>query len=144
MDKEASIASVQEDIINEFEFFDEWDEKYGYIIEIGKKLSPVSEEDKTPENIIKGCQSQVWMVSEYKEGKVFYYAESDAIIVKGLVSLLIRVFSGHTPDEIIGADLFFLEKIGMMKHLSPTRSNGLASMAKQIKLHALAYKAKSN
>lgn len=144
MDKEAPIASVQDDIVNEFEFFDEWDEKYGYIIELGKKLSPIADEDKTPENIIKGCQSQVWMVSEYKDGKVFYYADSDAIIVKGLVSLLIRVFSGHTPDEILSADLFFLEKIGMMKHLSPTRSNGLASMAKQIKLHALAYKAKSN
>lgn len=142
MDNVESINEIQEDIINEFDFFDEWDEKYGYVIELGKKLPELKEEEKLPENIIKGCQSQVWMVSEFKDGKVYFKADSDAIIVKGLISLLIRVYSGHTPDEILSTDLFFLDKIGMMKHLSPTRSNGLAAMAKQIKLHALAYKAK--
>lgn len=142
MDKVESINEIQEDIINEFDFFDEWDEKYGYVIELGKKLPELKEEEKLPENIIKGCQSQVWMVSAFEDGKVYFKADSDAIIVKGLISLLIRVYSGHTPDEILSTDLFFLDKIGMMKHLSPTRSNGLAAMAKQIKLHALAYKAK--
>lgn len=142
MDNVESINEIQEDIINEFDFFDEWDEKYGYVIELGKKLPELKDEEKLPENIIKGCQSQVWMVSEFEDGKVIFRADSDAIIVKGLISLLIRVYSGHTPDEILSTDLFFLDKIGMMKHLSPTRSNGLAAMAKQIKLHALAYKAK--
>lgn len=143
MDQEATIEDIQEEIINEFDFFDEWDEKYGYIIELGKKLAPLDEKHKVEENIIKGCQSQVWMVSKMEDGKVVYTADSDAIIVKGLASLLIRVMSGHSPDEIISNDLFFLEKIGMMQHLSPTRSNGLASMMKQMKLHALAYKAKA-
>lgn len=143
MNKEATIEDIQEEIINEFEFFDEWDEKYGYIIELGKKLPILPETHKTPENIIKGCQSQVWMISRLEDGKVYYQADSDAIIVKGLVSLLLRVLSGHTPDEIVSTDLFFLDKIGMMQHLSPTRSNGLAAMVKQMKLHALAYKAKT-
>lgn len=143
MNKEATIADIQEEIISEFDFFDEWDEKYGYIIELGKKLEPLDDSHKTAENIIKGCQSQVWLISKLEDGKVFFTADSDAIIVKGLASLLIRVLSGQSPDDIINTDLNFLEKIGMMQHLSPTRSNGLASMVKQMKLHALAYKAKA-
>lgn len=143
MNKSATIEAIQEEIANEFEFFDEWDEKYGYIIELGKKLPPLPEESKIESNIIKGCQSQVWMTSTYTDGKVYYRADSDAIIVKGLISLLIRVLSEHSPSEIVSGDLFFLDKIGMMQHLSQTRSNGLASMVKQMKLHALAYKAKS-
>lgn len=143
MNKEATIADIQEEIISEFDFFDEWDEKYGYIIELGKKLEPLDDSYKTADNIIKGCQSQVWLTSRLEDGKVHFIADSDAIIVKGLASLLIRVLSGHHPDEIINTDLNFLEKIGMMQHLSPTRSNGLASMVKQMKLHALAYKAKA-
>jgi cysteine desulfuration protein SufE len=143
MSKDATIEDIQEEIISEFDFFDEWDEKYGYIIELGKKLEPFPAEAKTPENIIKGCQSQVWLTSSLEDGKVIFRADSDAIIVKGLASLLIRVLSGHTPGDIVSKDLFFLDKIGMMQHLSPTRSNGLAAMAKQMKLHALAYKAKS-
>jgi cysteine desulfuration protein SufE len=142
MNNNQSIAEIQNEIVNEFNFFDEWDEKYGYIIELGKKLPEMEAEHRKPENIIKGCQSQVWLTSEYKDGIIHYKADSDAIIVKGLVSLLIRVFDKHTPDEVLNSDIFFLDKIGMMQHLSPTRSNGLASMAKQIKLIALAYKAK--
>jgi len=143
MNNTKSITEIQNEIVNEFNFFDEWDEKYGYIIELGKKLPVLEEEHKLSENIIKGCQSQVWLTSEYSDGIIHYKADSDAIIVKGLVSLLIRVYDNHTPDEILSSDLFFLEKIGMMQHLSPTRSNGLAAMAKQIKLIALAYKAKA-
>jgi cysteine desulfuration protein SufE len=142
LNKTETIEDIQGDIIREFEFFDEWDEKYGYVIELGKKLPVFPEESKVPENIIKGCQSQVWMTSRLEDGKVLFYADSDAIIVKGLISLLIRVLSGHTPDEVVSSNLYFLDKIGMMQHLSQTRSNGLAAMVKQMKLHALAYKAK--
>lgn len=142
MEQTSAIQDIQEDIINEFEFFDDWDEKYGYIIELGKKLQPLSEEHKTNSNIIKGCQSQVWMISRQEDGKVIYEADSDAIIVKGLVTLLLRILSGQKPDDIINTDLNFLQKVGLTQHLSPTRSNGLASMVKQMKLHALAYKAK--
>ena len=139
---ESSVKHIEEEIVDEFSNFDEWDEKYAYIIELGKKLLPLDEKYKVPDNIIKGCQSQVWLTSHLEDDKVVYTADSDAIIVKGLVSLLLRVLSNHNPDEIISADLNFLEKIGMKQHLSPTRSNGLASMIKQMKMHALAYKAK--
>src|SRR6185437_16969166 len=134
-----SINDIQDNIINDFSLFDEWDEKYAYIIELGKKLDPLSEEYKTEKYIIKGCQSQVWLHSYLKDGKVFFEADSDAIITKGLVSLLIKILSGHKPEEIANADLYLLEKIGMKQHLSPTRSNGLASMVKQMKLYAIAF-----
>jgi cysteine desulfuration protein SufE len=137
-----TIKEIQDQVVEEFSFFDEWDEKYGYIIELGKKLAPLDPKYKVEENKIKGCQSQVWLHSYLQDGKVIFEAESDAVIVKGLVSLMVRVLSGHTPDEIVNTPLEFIEKIGMNQHLSPTRSNGLASMVKQMKLHALAYKAK--
>jgi len=137
-----SINDIQDNIINDFSLFDEWDEKYAYIIELGKKLDPLSEEYKTEKYIIKGCQSQVWLHSYLKDGKVFFEADSDAIITKGLVSLLIKILSGHKPEEIANADLYLLEKIGMKQHLSPTRSNGLASMVKQMKLYAIAFNTK--
>ena len=137
-----TINDIQDKTISDFSLFDEWDEKYGYIIELGKKLGPLSEEYKTEEYKIKGCQSQVWLHSYLQDGKVFFEADSDAIIVKGLVSLLIKILSGHKPEEIANADLYFMEKIGMKQHLSPTRSNGLASMVKQMKLYAIAYNTK--
>ena len=121
---------------------DEWDDKYAYIIELGKKIPELSQEYKTDQNIIKGCQSKVWMTSKLEGNKVTYQADSDAIIVKGLISLLLKTFSGHSPDEIIQTEPYFIEKIGMSQHLSMTRSNGLASMVKQMKLDALAYKAR--
>jgi cysteine desulfuration protein SufE len=137
-----SVNDIQNEVVEEFSFFEEWDEKYGYIIEMGKKLSPLSEVYKTEANKIKGCQSQVWLNSYLEGDKVIYEADSDSTIVKGLVSLLIRVLSGHQPEEILQTDLDFMERIGMSQHLSPSRSNGLASMVKQMKIHALAYKAK--
>jgi cysteine desulfuration protein SufE len=137
-----SIRDTQEAIVEEFSFFDEWDEKYSYIIDLGKMLSPLDEKYRTEENKIKGCQSQVWLNSYLKDGKVIFEADSDATIVKGLASLMVRVLSGHEPDEILDTELNFIERIGMTQHLSPTRSNGLASMVKQMKLHALAYKSK--
>ena len=137
-----TINTIQDNIINDFSLFDEWDEKYGYIIELGKKLSPLSEVYKTDEYKIKGCQSQVWLHPYLLDGKIFFEGDSDAIIVRGLVNLLIKILSGHTPEEIANADLYFMEKIGMQQHLSITRSNGLASMVKQMKLYAIVYKAK--
>lgn len=144
MNEIKSIAAIEADIIEEFTLFDTWDEKYEYIIDMGKKLKPLAPEHKKDENKIKGCQSTVWMVSEYKDGRVYYYADSDAVIVKGLVSMLIRVLSGHTPQEIIDAPLGFIDAIGMKQHLAPTRSNGLLSMVKQMKLDAMAYLAKES
>ena len=138
----STIQEIQEDIISNFELFDDWDDKYAYIIELGKKLPVLDTTDKTDDNIIRGCQSLVWMTSRLIDHKVHYYAESDAIIVKGLVSLLLRVYSGSSPDEILGAEPYFMERIGMQKHLSMTRSNGLVSMIKTIKIHALAYQTK--
>lgn len=134
-----SIAETEEEIIEDFSLFDSWDEKYEYIIDMGKKLKPLEEEHKKDENKIKGCQSTVWMISEFKDGRVYYRAESDAVIVKGLVSMLIRVLSGHTPQEIIDAKLGFIDAIGMRQHLAQTRSNGLLSMVKQMKLDASVY-----
>jgi cysteine desulfuration protein SufE len=134
-----TINSIQDSIIDDFSLMDEWDEKYAYIIELGKKLSPLPEEHKTDKNIIKGCQSKVWMISSFDNNKVTYHADSDAIIVKGLISLLIKIYSGHPPDEIIHTEPYFIDKIGMRQHLSMTRSNGLAAMVKEMKLHALAY-----
>lgn len=139
MSESKSIAQIEDEIVDDFSLFDTWDEKYEYIIDMGKKLKPLEEEHKRDENKIKGCQSTVWMVSEFKDGKVFYRAESDAVIVKGLVSMLIRVLSGHTPKEIIDAKLEFIDRIGMKQHLAQTRSNGLLSMVKQMKLDATVY-----
>jgi cysteine desulfuration protein SufE len=136
------VKDIQDEVVEEFSFFEEWDEKYAYLIEMGKKLSPLSEVYKTEANKIKGCQSQVWLNSRLEGDKVIYEADSDSTIVKGLVSLLIRVLSGHPPEEILETELNFMERIGMSQHLSPSRSNGLASMVKQMKIHALAYKAK--
>jgi cysteine desulfuration protein SufE len=138
-----TIPEIEEEIIDEFSLFDSWDEKYEYIIDMGKKLKPLDDIYKKDENKIKGCQSTVWMVSELKDGKVIYKAESDAVIVKGLVSMLIRVLSGHSPKEIIDAKLEFIDRIGMKQHLAQTRSNGLLSMVKQMKLDATVYFAKS-
>lgn len=135
-----TIEEIEEDIIDEFSLFDSWEEKYEYVIDLGKKLEPLDDKYKIGENIIKGCQSTVWLTSELKDGKVFFKADSDAVIVKGLVSMLIKVLSGHEPDKILEAKLNFIREIGMMTHLAQTRSNGLLAMVKQIKNYALAYK----
>ena len=137
-----NIEEIESEIIEEFEMFDDWMQKYEYLIEIGKSLILIDPQFKTEKNTIKGCQSLVWLHSELKNGVVIYTADSDAIITKGMVALMIRVLSNHTPDEIISSKLDFVEKIGLTKHLSPTRSNGLVSMIKQMKLDAIAYKAK--
>lgn len=137
---EKDILEIESEFIESFSFLDTWEEKYEYIIELGKKLPVLEEQDKTEDRKIKGCQSTVWLVSSYRNGKVFFKADSDAMIVKGLISMLIAVLSGHTPEEIIGASLDFIEKIGMHAHLAQTRSNGLRAMVKQMKDYALAYK----
>jgi cysteine desulfuration protein SufE len=131
-----TIAETENEIIGEFEMFDQWDDKYQYLIDLGKSLEPMDENLKTEDRLIKGCQSQVWMHSELKDGKVIYHADSDAIITKGLVALMVRVLSGHSPKEIVDAPLTFIDKIGLKDHLSPTRSNGLLAMVKQMKLDA--------
>jgi cysteine desulfuration protein SufE len=135
-----SINELQDEIIEEFELFDDdWEGKYEYIIDLGKKLSPMSEDLKTEDNIIKGCQSVVWLSAKFENGVVVFEGDSQAIIVKGLVNMLLKVLSKHTPEEILNADLYFIEKIGLTSHLAQTRSNGLASMVKQMKTYALAY-----
>ena len=138
----STINNIQDEIIDEFSGLTDWMDKYAYIIELGNAVEALEEKHKTPDNIIEGCQSRVWLVADEKDGKIEFRADSDAIIVKGLISLLIRVFSGHTPDEILEADLYFLKEIGLQEHLSPTRSNGLLAMIKQMRVYALAYKAK--
>lgn len=140
MSNNKSIKEVEDEIIEAFSWFETWEEKYEYIIELGKKLPVLDDKHKLEENIIKGCQSTVWLVADFREGKVFYHADSDAIIVKGLISMLISVLSGHPPDEILEAKLDFIREIGMMTHLAQTRSNGLVAMIKQIKNYALAFK----
>lgn len=134
-----TINDLQDEIIADFELFDDWEGKYEYIIDLGKKMPLLSNEFKTEENIIKGCQSVVWLHAYYKDGKIFFEGDSQAIIVKGLVSMLLNVLSGHTPNEILHSDLYFIEKVGLTSHLAQTRSNGLASMVKQMKTYALAY-----
>ena len=141
MSETKTILEIEKEIVDEFSLFDSWEDKYEYIIDMGKKLKPLDDIYKKEETKIKGCQSTVWMVSEYKDGKVYYKAESDAVIVKGLVSMLIRVLSGHAPEEIISAKLEFIDQIGMKQHLAQTRSNGLLSMVKQMKLDATVYQA---
>lgn len=133
-----TIQEREKDLISEFEMFEDWDSKYEYIIELGKDLPLIDAKYKTDENKIKGCQSQVWLHAEKKDGKIYFTADSDAIITKGIISLLVRVFSGATPEEIKKADLGFIDKIGLTNHLSPTRSNGLLSMVKQMKYYAIA------
>ncbi|MDP4203877.1 MAG: SufE family protein [Bacteroidota bacterium] len=138
-----TINEAQDQVIEEFSEFSDWMDKYAYLIDLGNSLDPIDEKAKIPQNLIEGCQSRVWLDAEEQGGKIVFTAESDAVIVKGIISLLIRVMSGHTPDEILEADLYFIDQIGLKEHLSPTRANGLLSMVKQIKLYALAFKAKS-
>ena len=142
MSDQKNIQAIEKEIVDEFSLFDSWDDKYEYIIDLGKKLAPLENQHKIDENKVRGCQSTVWLVADYKQGKVFYKAESDAVIVKGLISMLIRVLSGHSTDEIIEAKLDFIRQIGMTTHLAQTRSNGLLAMVKQMKNFALAYKIK--
>lgn len=138
-----TIEDTENEIVEEFEMFDDWMQKYEHIIDLGKSLPIIDEKYKTDESLIKGCQSRVWMHSEFIDGKIIFTADSDAIITKGMVALMIRVLSNHAPEEIINAQLNFIEKIGLTQHLSPTRSNGLVSMIKQMKLDAVAFKLKS-
>ena len=133
------MKETEEELIQEFEMFDDWMDKYNYIIELGKDLPMIDPQFKTEEFLISGCQSQVWLHPDMRDGKLYFSADSDAIITKGIVNLLIRVLSGHTPQEILDNDLSYIDAIGLKNHLSPTRSNGLASMIKQIKMYALAY-----
>lgn len=137
-----TIKEKQEDIIEEFNAFDDWLDKYQLLIDLGNEQQPLDDEYKTDNNLIEGCQSRVWLHAEYVNGKVCYKAESDALIVKGIVSLLIKVYSGHTPQEILDNEPYFVESIGLREHLSPTRSNGLVAMIKQMKIYALAFKCK--
>ncbi len=143
MSNHKTIESIEKEIVEDFLLFDSWDDKYEYIIELGKKLQPLEDKYKIDDNRVRGCQSTVYLAADYKDGKVFYKAESDAMIVKGLISMLIKVLSGNTPDEIIAAKLDFMKQIGMTTHLAQTRSNGLLAMLKQMKNYALAYKIKN-
>jgi cysteine desulfuration protein SufE len=140
MKDQRTIEETEKEIAEEFSLFDAWDDKYEYIIDLGKKLPPLEDQYKIDENRVRGCQSIVWLVADYREGKIFYKAESDAVIVKGLISMLIRVLSGQNPDNIIEAKLNFIQQIGMTTHLAQTRSNGLLAMVRQMKNFALAYK----
>ncbi len=137
-----TINDIQDDIIDDFSMYDDWNDKYEYLIEFGKSLPLIAEEYKTEENRIHGCQSKVWLHAEMKDGKVFFFADSDAIITKGIVGLLVKVLSGHTAKEIADADLYFIENIGLKEHLSPTRANGLVSMIKKMKTYGIAFQAK--
>jgi cysteine desulfuration protein SufE len=137
-----TIQELQDEIIADFGLFDDWEQKYEYLIELGKELPLIDDQYKTDTNLIRGCQSRVWLHADYRNGKLFFTADSDAIITKGLVSMVIRVLSGHTPAEIASAEIYFIDAIGLKNHLSSTRSNGLLSMLKQIKLYALDYQAK--
>ncbi|MCD7916600.1 MAG: SufE family protein [Tannerellaceae bacterium] len=139
-----TINELQDNIIEEFFVFDDWMDKYALLIDLGNLLEPLDEKYKTESNLIEGCQSRVWLHADYKDGKITFQGESDAVIVKGIVSLLIQVLSGHTPQEILDADLYFIDRIGLKEHLSPTRSNGLVSMVKQMRMYALAFKTKEN
>ena len=139
-----TIKEIQEEIIDEFNLFDDWMERYEYLIELGKSLPIIDQQYKLDENIIKGCQSKVWLYSEMNNTKINFTADSDAILTKGLVALLLRVFSNQTPEDILMADTLFIDQIGLKEHLSPTRANGLVSMLKQIKLYAIAQQANSS
>jgi len=139
-----TIKEVEQQIVEEFSIFTDWLDKYEYIIELGKSLPIINEKGKDEKNLIKGCQSRVWLAADYIDGKIFFTADSDAIITKGIISLLVRVFSGRTPQEIIDADLLFIKEIGLEENLSPTRANGLLSMIRQIKFYAVAFAANKN
>ena len=137
-----TINERQDEIIEEFEGFDDWMDKYQLLIALGNEQEPLDEKYKTEQNLIDGCQSRVWLQADFEDGKIRFTAESDALIVKGIVALLIRVLSDSTPQEILDADLYFIERIGLKEHLSPTRSNGLLAMVKQMRMYALAFQAK--
>ena len=134
-----TINEIQDEIIEEFSGFDDWMDKYQLLIDLGNEQEPLDEKYKTESNLIDGCQSRVWLQADYNDGLIHFSAESDALIVKGIVALLIRVLSDHTPQEILDADLYFIEEIGLKEHLSPTRSNGLVAMVKQMRMYALAF-----
>ena len=138
-----TINELLDDVIEEFSDFDDWMDKYQLLIDLGNEQEPLNPEYKTDQNLIDGCQSRVWLQADMEDGKIIFQAESDALIVKGIIALLIKVVSGHTPDEILESDLYFIEKIGLKEHLSPTRSNGLLAMEKQMRMYALAFKAKN-
>lgn len=137
-----TINELQDEVIEEFSDFNDWMDKYQLLIDLGNEQEPLDEKYKTEQNLIDGCQSRVWLQADMEDGNVVFQAESDALIVKGIIALLIKVVSGHTPDEILNSDLYFIEKIGLKEHLSPTRSNGLLAMVKQMRMYALAFKAK--
>ena len=137
----ASINDIQDEIIEEFADFDDWMDKYQMLIDLGNSQAPLDDKYKTEQNLIDGCQSRVWLQADYSDGTIHFTAESDALIVKGIVALLIRVLNDHTPKEILDADLYFIDRIGLREHLSPTRSNGLLAMVKQMRMYALAYSA---
>ncbi|MDE6459375.1 MAG: SufE family protein [Paramuribaculum sp.] len=139
-----TINQEQDRIIEDFEGVDDWMDRYSMIIDLGNTLPPIEEKFKTPDHLIEGCQSRVWLNAELRDGKVYYTADSDAIIVKGIIALLIDVLNGHTPTEIVESDLYFIDKIGLAENLSPTRSNGLLAMVKQMKMYAVAFKAKED
>lgn len=144
MSGQNSIEEIEKEIVEEFLLFENWDDRYEYIIDLGKKLPPLEPEHKVDDNKVKGCQSTVWLAADFKDGRVYYKADSDAVIVKGLVSMLIRVLSGQTPDDVVQAKLNFINEIGMTNHLAQTRSNGLLAMVKNMKNYALAYKVKAS
>ena len=137
------IKEIQDEIIDEFSMFDDWEERYQYVIDLGKTLPLIEEQYKTEDNIIKGCQSKVWLHGEEQEGNIVFTADSDAILTKGLIAIMIRVFSNQKPEAILEANTEFIDEIGLKEHLSPTRANGLVSMIKQIKMYALAFTAKN-
>ena len=137
-----TINELQNNVIEEFADFDDWMDKYALLIDLGNSLPPLEEKYKTESNLIEGCQSRVWLQADYVDGKILFKGESDAVIVKGIVSLLISILSDHTPQEILDADLYFIEKIGLKEHLSPARSNGLVAMIKQMRMYALAFRTK--
>ena len=139
-----SIKERQEEVVDEFAMFDDWMDKYEYLISLGKELPLIQESKKSDDKLIKGCQSRLWLAAQLDEGKVSFTADSDAIITKGIISLMIRVLNDSSPDEIVNEDLYFVDQIGLKEHLSPTRSNGLVSMLKQMKLYALAYQTQLN
>jgi len=137
------IEEIQSEVIDEFSMFDSWDERFQYVIDLGKSLPLIDDRYKTDENTIKGCQSKVWLHAEEKDGRIWFTADSDAIITKGVIAILVRVFSGQMPADILSADMAFIDQIGLKEHLSPTRANGLVSMIKQIKMYALVFDAKT-
>lgn len=138
-----TIQKKQEELTQDFEFLSDWEQKYEFLIDLGKSLSPMPEDRKKEENLIKGCQSQVWLDADFREGKIYFLADSDGILPKGIIALLVDIFSGHTPQEILDSDLDFLSKIGLKEFLSPSRANGLSAMTKQIKFYAVAFQLKS-